>query len=204
MTDYFITAIGTDCGKTLISAIVTRAVQADYWKPVQCGFPTDTEQIKEWMKDDILCHPERFLLTTPASPHLAAAEEKVNIRVSDFIRPAAKGRLVIEGAGGMLVPLNDREYVIDLAGRLRATIILVCNIYLGSINHSLLSIGYLKNSELPVAGIIFNGMETPSTESIIEAASPWPVLLKVRPEQSVDREVIERYAELLRRRLDHS
>ncbi len=200
MKNYFVTAIGTDCGKTFISAILCQALHADYWKPVQAGYPTDTE----WMEGmiDGTCHPEQYLLNTPASPHYAAAQDKVSIRLEDFELPDTEHSLVIEGAGGMLVPLNNKDMVIDLARRFDAPVILVCNIYLGSINHSLLSIDYLKRSGLQVEGIILNGEETPSTEQIIRENCPWPVLLTVRPELNPGKQVINEYAGILSARLD--
>ena len=174
---YFVTAIGTDSGKTVACAILCQALQADYWKPVQAGQPADTDWVRQMIS--YTCHPEAFLLDTAASPHFAAEKENVQISIPALRLPETKRSLIIEGAGGLLVPVNEQEKIIDLARHFDAQVILVCNIYLGSINHSLLSIEYLKRSGLPVAGIIFNGQETPSTEEIITAHSPWPVLLKI-------------------------
>ena len=190
---FFVTAIGTDSGKTVVSAILAQALQADYWKPVQAGRPADSNAVKTLTEGRIKIHPERFFLNTPASPHLAASIDNIKIQLEDFELPESE-RLVVEGAGGMMVPLNDHDLVIDLAEKWNLPIILVCNIYLGSINHSLLSIAYLKQRGLKVAGIIFNGPETPSTESIIEKNSPWPVLFKLRPLKTVTAEKISEIA----------
>lgn len=192
MKRYFVTAIGTGSGKTVVSAILCHALGADYWKPVQAGRPTDTDWVRE--RISYHCHPERYLLNTPASPHYAAEVDGVNISLDDFDLPATNRPLIIEGAGGMLVPLNRQDYVVDLAARLETPIILVCNLYLGSINHSLLSLAWLKTSGLPVAGIVLNGPETPGSEEVIEENSPWPVLLKVRPEKEWTSEVMDSYA----------
>lgn len=188
MERYFVTAIGTDSGKTVVSAALCRQLGADYWKPVQAGRPTDTDWVQTMI--DGTCHPERYLLNTPASPHYAAEQDGVRMSLDDFTLPVTDKPLIIEGAGGMLVPLNETDKVIDLAERFDADVILVCDIYLGSINHSLLSIDYLKQRGLKVKGIIFNGDETPSTESIIEAHSPWPVLGKMRRKGYLDKNTL--------------
>jgi dethiobiotin synthetase len=202
MKKYFVTAIGTDSGKTVISTILCHALKADYWKPVQAGRPTDTEWVQE--RISTRCYPETHLLNTPASPHYAAEVDDLTISLDDFELPETSRPLIIEGAGGMLVPLNKKDKVIDLAARFEAPVILVCNLYLGSINHSLLSLEWLKASGLPVAGIIFNGPETPSSEEIIKAHSPWPVLLTVRPEKEWTPEVLRIYSKELLNGLWHT
>ena len=135
----FVTAIGTDCGKTIASAIITEALQADYWKPVQCGMDETDSQTISKLVPNAKIHPERYALKAPASPHLAAEMEGINIKLEDFKLPAVSNHLVMEGAGGTLVPLNyDGDFVIDLAHRFKAEVIVVANLYLGSINHTLL------------------------------------------------------------------
>ncbi|MCA6079104.1 dethiobiotin synthase [Fulvivirga sedimenti] len=190
---FFVSAIGTDSGKTLISAILARHLNADYWKPIQAGDPRDSEEVARLTGNTLTIHPERYHLKLPASPHLAAKEEGITISLNDFELPST-GNLIVEGAGGLMVPLNDDDLVIDLPLKWNMPIILVCNIYLGSINHSLLSIEYLKNRNANVAGIIFNGPETRSTESIIEQKCPWPVLLRVRKIDNLSGQSIEHYA----------
>ena len=149
--NYFVTAIGTDSGKTLVSAILCKALQADYWKPVQAGYPTDSEMVKSLLPDtDLRIHPETYVSKTPASPHAAAALENVTISLNDFEVPVHTRDLIIEGAGGCLVPLNDRDFVIDLASRFSAEVVLVSNLYLGSINHTLLSWEGIKRRSLPI------------------------------------------------------
>ena len=157
---YFVTAIGTDSGKTLTSAILIAALKGNYWKPVQAGSPTDTETLRDWLSDrSVTYFNEAFCLKKPASPHEAAAEEGINIRIQDIIIPDSEAPLIIEGAGGLMVPLNDREFMVDLAAYLEAEVILVADLYLGSINHTLLSIALLKQRGLKVKGIVFNGMK---------------------------------------------
>ncbi len=188
MKRYFVTAIGTDSGKTVVSAALCQALGADYWKPVQAGRPTDTDWVRTMIDGD--CHPERYLLNTPASPHYAAGVDGVRISLDDFTVPETGRPLVIEGAGGMLVPLNEKDMVIDLAAHLEAEVILVCDLYLGSINHSLLSIDYLKRRGLSVKGIIFNGEPNASSEEIIERHCPWPVLGRIGKRGTLTKEVI--------------
>ncbi len=161
--NYFVTAIGTDSGKTLVSAILTEALQADYWKPIQAGFEegTDKQTVRSLISNaQSVIHPETYLLKLPASPHIAAREENIRIdfnRLLDQFQTFDSSRpLIIEGAGGLLVPLNDSDLVIDLIKKLDAKLILVSRNYLGSINHSLLSAEICRFHELTVAGWVFN------------------------------------------------
>ena len=194
---YFVTSVHTDSGKTLVSAILAEALQADYWKPVQCGVEqTDLKTVKE-LVDNAHCmfFDERYLLKAPLSPHAAAQKEGVEIKLSDFSLPANEGHdLIIEGAGGILVPLNDKNFVIDIAEKFNAEIILVSNIYLGSINHTLLAVNEIKRRRLKVKGIIFNGPENPETEEIILKHSGYKCLLRIRPEEKINHETVMKYS----------
>ncbi len=193
----FITAIGTDSGKTLMSAIVAQAIGADYWKPIQAGLPRDTDTVQALVsREDFRVYPERYLLQMPASPHAAAKAESIQIKVNDFILPTSSS-LVVEGAGGCLVPINDEEFVIDIAIHLKAPILLVANLYLGSINHTLLTLHYLKARKAPLVGIVFNGQANPESERIILHHAGIPCLLRVSQEPNVDRAVVHKYAETL-------
>jgi dethiobiotin synthetase len=170
MSPIFITGIGTDIGKTVVAAIVTEALGAAYWKPVQAGFDqgTDTEWVAArlshaWAR---VVPKEAYKLKLPASPHIAARQENVVIDLEEIrrqfleIRPGPSGYFVIEGAGGLMVPLNESEFIIDLIKRLDAKVIIVSRNYLGSINHSLLTAAVCKAHGLDVAGWIFNGEPT--------------------------------------------
>jgi dethiobiotin synthetase len=193
--NYFITAIHTDSGKTLVSAIICEALKADYWKPVQAGSPTDSETIKSLLTNShTVIHPERYSLRTPASPHAAARIDNISIDINHFTLPQTDRDLVIEGAGGCLVPLNERDFVIDLAGHFGCEVILVSNIYLGSINHTLSTFEALEKRKLPIAGIIFNGPENPDTESIILKHTGLSCLLRIRPEAEITRATVLKYA----------
>lgn len=167
----FLTGIGTEIGKTFCSAIVVEALQADYWKPVQAG---ELDQLdSSWVKAAISngksqFHPEQYLLTEPMSPHAAAKIDGVKLTPADFKVPETDNTLVIEGAGGLMVPLNhDGDMLIDLIAAVADEVILVSKNYLGSINHTLLSIEVLKQRNIRIKGIIFNGEPNPETEAII-------------------------------------
>lgn len=155
-------------GKTVTAACICASGQADYWKPVQAGGLdcTDTDELGK-LVEGIICHPESFRLTLPASPHKAAAHDGISLNVADFVAPKTEKHLVIEGAGGLLVPLNDRETMLDLAIHLDTEIILVIRNYLGSINHSLLTIETLWQRGVDMLGIVFCGHAEPSSEEYI-------------------------------------
>jgi dethiobiotin synthetase len=166
----FVTGIGTGIGKTLISAILVEKLKADYWKPVQSGDldSSDTLKVKSLVSNTIsVFHPEAYRLTQPYSPHKSAAIDGITIEPEKFILPQTSNTLIIEGAGGLMVPLNDWFLMIDLIKQLDAEVILVSQNYLGSINHTLLSIDALKHRHIPIKGIIFNGQEDNSSETFI-------------------------------------
>jgi dethiobiotin synthetase len=182
MRRLFVTGIGTDVGKTVISAILTQKLQADYWKPVQAGDldSTDTMKVSEWVENSkSVIHPEAFRLTQPMSPHAAAERDGVNINLNNIITPETTGDFIIEGAGGLMVPLNQRDLVIDLIPHLQAEVVVVSRHYLGSINHTILSIEALRTRNINIAGIIFNRSENSETESIIESVCEVPILGRI-------------------------
>lgn len=192
--NYFVTAIGTDSGKTVVSAIMCKALNADYWKPVQAGVPSDSDTIRSLLDNKIKVHKERFVFKTPASPHAAAALENVAIHLDDFVEPNHSPDLVIEGAGGCLVPLNDENFVIDLASKFDARVVLVSNMYLGSINHTLLSYEALASRKFKIAGIIFNGPPNKETERIILHHTELPCLMRIDQELTIDSNMISKYS----------
>jgi dethiobiotin synthetase len=195
--NYFVTAIDTDSGKTVASAILCEALQADYWKPVQAGLPLDSDAVKSLVTNDkTIIYPERYFLKTAVSPHAASVLEDIKIELDDFVAPTS-GDLIIEGAGGCLVPLNDHSFVIDLAERFQCAVILVADLYLGSINHTLLTIQELKHRNLPVKGIIFNGEPNPQSERIILHHANIRSILHIEKEKSMTRELIRKYADKL-------
>lgn len=171
----FITGIGTGVGKTIVSAIVTEALQADYWKPIQAGFEdgTDTNEMKELLSNNrSVVHPEVYKFKMAASPHIASREEGIKIDFDKIVKqiPTVKhpANLIVEGAGGIMVPLNDNEFVIDLIEKLQAKVILVSRNYLGSINHSLLTASICKQRNIDVLGWIFNDQYLDYEEEIVK------------------------------------
>lgn len=167
----FVTGIGTEIGKTFCSAIIVEALKADYWKPVQAGELEDLDStwVRNYISNPISeFHDERHLLSQPMSPHAAARIDGISVQLTDFEAPKTDNTLVIEGAGGLMVPLNDHgDMVIDLIERVADEVILVSKNYLGSINHTLLSVELLKSRGLIISGILFNGDSNPETEEII-------------------------------------
>lgn len=195
--NYFVTAIGTNSGKTLISSILVEALQADYYKPIQSGTEDlDYETVEEYSNNNYcIVYPSQFILKTPVSPHHAAKLDHIEIRVSDILWPDTPNTLVIEGAGGILVPINEKgEFMADLIQSIDCEVILVIDIYLGCINHSLLTINELKRRNIKVKGIVFNGDSIPETENIILQESGYRCLLKVNRELVINQEVIKQYA----------
>lgn len=197
--NYFVTAIDTDSGKTLVSAIVCEALEADYWKPVQAGLPRDSQTVKNLVTNTrTIVHPETYLLKTPASPHASAKREGVSISISDIKVPASDRNLVIEGAGGCLVPLNDTELVIDLIKKTAAEVIVVADLYLGSINHTLLTIEALQSRNIKVRGIVFNGESNPESERIILLRTGLSCLLRIDQERHIHPGIVKQYAKTLK------
>lgn len=197
---YFITGISTEVGKTIISAIVTQALKADYWKPVQAGDldNSDSHKVGRLVSNTTTqLHPCSLELETPMSPHAAAEIDGVALSVKNIKRPVTKNHLVIEGAGGLLVPLNNSETILDLV-KPTDKVIVVSRHYLGSINHTLLTIEALKARKLTVFGIIFSGDEHPTTERIIEEMTGVPILGRVEEEPYFDQNVIKEYAQKLK------
>lgn len=197
--NYFVTAIDTDSGKTFVSAIVCEALEADYWKPVQAGLPRDTQTVKNLVTNpNTTVHPEAYLLKTPASPHASAKRDGVKIALSDIKIPQTTRDLVIEGAGGCLVPLNDTEFVVDLITRTNSEAIVVADLYLGSINHTLLTLEALHNRNIKVRGIIFNGESNPESERIILLRSGLRCLLRIDQERHIHPGIVKQYAKTLK------
>ncbi len=196
----FITGIGTDVGKTIASAIITEALEADYWKPIQAGDldTSDSHKIKAYLSNDkTTIHPNSYALNTSASPHLAAELDGVTIDLNKITEPVTNNHLVVEGAGGVFVPINNQDCVVDLI-QLDYKVIVVSRHYLGSINHTLLTIEALQNRKIAIAGILFNGKENQSTESIILNKTGVKCIGRIDEEPYFDKNVIREYADLFR------
>lgn len=168
----FVTGIGTGVGKTVAAAIITEALGADYWKPVQSGFEegTDCNTVQSLISNQqTQFHSEVYKLALPASPHIAAREEGVQININEIIaqQPQTANHLVIEGAGGLLVPINEQQFIADMILALDAQVILVSRNYLGSINHSLLTAEACQQRNIPVLGWLFNDQFMQYEEEIV-------------------------------------
>ncbi len=183
MKGVVIAGIGTDVGKTVVSAVVCEALSADYWKPVQSGIadgPGDSQTVAALLQ----CGPERvhppaYAFKAPLSPHAAAALEGSSVTLERLVAPNTNSPLVVELAGGVLVPLNDEHTNIDLVARLGLPVLVVSRHYLGSINHTLLTLEALRAREIAVMGVIFNGEELPDTERVIARLGQVPVLGRI-------------------------
>jgi len=189
----FVTGIGTGIGKTIVSAILVEKLKADYWKPVQSGDleNSDTSKVKELVSNTITTfHPEAYRLTQPFSPHKSAAIDGITIEPEKILAPVTANWLIIEGAGGLMVPLNSHFLMIDLIKKLGAGVILVSQNYLGSINHTLLSIYTLKQQNIPVRGIIFNGPRDLSSEDYIPGYTGIKLLGNIPEYEIVDKKAI--------------
>lgn len=191
MKKYFVTGIGTDIGKTIVSAVLVEGLKADYWKPIQSGGLdfSDTDFVKSLIKNsNSIFHKESFRLTEPLSPHASARIDNVKITLDKIQIPETNSDLIIEGAGGLMVPLNDYNLmVVDLINYLSSYAIIVSRHYLGSINHTLLTIDYLKNKNISIAGIIFNGDENKESEFAIRNYAPdVPFLGRINQVDQVD------------------
>lgn len=196
----FVTGIGTDVGKTVASAIITQALEADYWKPIQAGDldNSDSHKVKSQItnpKSQIF--ENSYKLNTPASPHLAAAIDGITIDLKKIIEPKTKNHLVIEGAGGVLVPLNNEDCIIDLIQK-DYKVIVVSRHYLGSINHTLLTFEALKSRKIEVAGILFSGDENKASEEIILSKTKAKFIGRIENEPYFDQNVIQYYADKFR------
>ncbi|EOR95651.1 Dethiobiotin synthetase [Arcticibacter svalbardensis MN12-7] len=172
MKPLFITSIDTGIGKTVVSAILTEKLQADYWKPIQSGdlHDSDTLKVQSLVSNSkTVFHPEAYRLTQPFSPHKSADLDGVQISLDQINLPDTLNRLVIEGAGGLMVPLNQNQYMVDLIKKFDAEVILVVRHYLGSINHTLLSLSLLNSLNIPVTRIIVNGPNDEYAEKAIRS-----------------------------------
>lgn len=177
-----VAGIDTDAGKTLVSAILMLGLEAEYWKPIQAGTDptTDTKQVQEWTGIDAgRFHPETYLLENPMSPNEAARREGVEIDTARLVPPETDVPLIIETAGGLHVPVNDDVLFIDLLRDWKLPVVLVSRTYLGSINHTLMSVETLDAHDVPIAGIVFNDGGRPESENSILNFTGLPVLGRV-------------------------
>jgi dethiobiotin synthetase len=196
---FFIAGIGTGVGKTISSAVLCEALKADYWKPVQAGDleDTDTMKVKSLVSNPRSnFHQEAYRLEFPMSPHASAKKSGIRIETNRLIVPVTDNdTLIIEGAGGLMVPLNEDTLYIDIIAQMNAEVIVISRHYLGSINHTLMSVESLINRQIPVKGILFIGDENKETESIILKMSRIPFLGRIPEMKNIDSRTIIKVAE---------
>ncbi|WP_442794984.1 dethiobiotin synthase [Pelobium manganitolerans] len=198
---YFVTGIGTEIGKTLCAAVLTEHLQADYWKPIQSGdlHHTDSMKVAEFISNTkTQIFQEAYRLQQPFSPHHSANLDGVHIELAKIQLPQTQNNLIVEGAGGLMVPLNGKDLIIDLIKKLGLEVILVSKNYLGSINHTLLSIEALRNRGIPIKGIIFNGDRNESTESIILSRTQIHLIANIPTVQKANTATVKHLAQSLK------
>lgn len=194
---YIVAGIGTEIGKTFISSILVEALHAHYWKPIQSGGLeyTDTDTVKGLISNtDSVFYPEAYRLTEPLSPHAAAEIDGIELVLENFELPKTDAPLIVELAGGLMVPLNSQLLNIDLIEKLKLPVILVTRNYLGSINHTLLSVHLLQSRGIKIEGLIFNGVANAATESFILNYTKLPLLAKVEEQSEINKTIVSHYA----------
>jgi dethiobiotin synthetase len=194
---YFITGTDTGVGKTLVSAILTSILQGCYWKPIQSGVAEeipDLEQVKNWTQlSEGHFFPSRYTLQAPLAPDQAAALEKRKLDLDECILPSTPKPLIVEGAGGIYVPLNDQHTMLDLMKKLALPVIIVARGTLGTINHTLLTIEGLRRQEIPIHGVVFNGKLNPANQKAIEKWGQVRTLFQVPFFDTIDASILQRW-----------
>jgi dethiobiotin synthetase len=195
-----IVGIHTGIGKTLCSAIICEATGHDYWKPVQAGSLEDSDSIfvkKNITNPAVKIHPETYRLQTAASPHIAAEIDGLEIKKENIILPRSNNKIVVETAGGLMSPFSKTFFNIDLPIHLNLPVILVSNNYLGSINHTLLSVEALQKRNIKIKGIVFSGKKVESTRSFILEYTQLPLLFSIPYFEKINAETIQTFAKTI-------
>ena len=178
----FVTGTDTGVGKTLVSAWLARNWGAVYWKPIQTGALEDSDSATvERLAPDVTIHPTSVVLQAPLSPHEAARRERTRIDLSALEPPRTEHPLVVEGAGGVMVPINELALMVDLMARLRLPVVVVARSGLGTINHTLMTLEILRRRHVPVLGVVMNGQRNPANRQAIEHFGGTPVLAEIQP-----------------------
>jgi dethiobiotin synthetase len=193
--DLFVTGTDTGVGKTVLSALLVAALNRRYWKPIQTGASegTDRAAVVKWAGVPVeSTHPEAFVFDPPVSPHLAAEQHGERIDIRAILRPVDPHPIVIEGAGGVLVPINDEALMIDLIRHLQAPVVVVARTTLGTINHTLLTVSALRGAKLEVTGVVMVGKENSDNRKAIERYGKVPVVGSIPWLDSIDRSNLQR------------
>lgn len=199
MNKFIVAGIGTEVGKTVVSAILTTCLEGEYWKPIQCGNEEDLDTVLMKKLIDAALYPiheSAYTLKAPLSPHHAARIENISICVEKIVPPQTTRPLIIESAGGIFVPLTAKTLSFDLFKSWNIPWIVVSRHYLGSINHTLLTFDALKRNNISVAGVVFNGHPNHDSENAILEFSQVPILGRLLPESNINQQTIQRYAKL--------
>ena len=199
----FVTSIDTNVGKTVCSSILCAGLGYDYWKPVQCGDLDFSDSMKVKSYSPLTkVHAESFQLNAPMSPHEAAKLENMDISINDFKLPKTE-EIIIEGAGGVMVPLNYKgNMIVELASMFKAKVIIVFKNYLGSINHTLLTIDKVKSVGLDILGLLVVGDEVTSSERIIEDATQMNIIARIPIVDRVNQKWVKEQGLKVKNKLD--
>ena len=199
----FVTSIDTNVGKTVCSSILCAGLGYDYWKPVQCGDLDFSDSMKVKSYSPLTkVHAESFQLNAPMSPHEAAKLESMDISINDFKLPKSE-EIIIEGAGGVMVPLNYKgNMIVELASMFEAKVIIVFKNYLGSINHTLLTIDKVKSVGLDILGLLVVGDEVTSSERIIEDATQMNIIARIPIVDRVNQKWVKEQGLKVKNKLD--
>ena len=199
----FVTSIDTNVGKTVCSSILCAGLGYDYWKPVQCGELDFSDSMKVKSYSPLTkVHAESFQLNAPMSPHEAAKLENMDISINDFKLPKSE-EIIIEGAGGVMVPLNYKgNMIVELASMFKAKVIIVFKNYLGSINHTLLTIDKVKSVGLDILGLLVVGDEVTSSERIIEDATQMNIIARIPIVDRVNQKWVKEQGLKVKNKLD--
>jgi dethiobiotin synthase len=197
VSGFFVTGTDTDVGKTLVSAWLLTQLDGSYWKPIQAGTvpTTDSATVQSLVELPVSrVLPEAYLLPEPMAPHEAARRANIAMDMEKLKLPPHDGLVVVEGAGGLLVPIVDGAYMIDLADALDLPIILVARSTLGTINHTLLSVEAIGRRGLPLAGVVISGPETPHNRAAIERFGKVEVIAEIPQLETVNRDTLKAIA----------
>jgi dethiobiotin synthase len=186
-SDFFVTGTDTNVGKTLLSAVLVAGLKRKYWKPIQTGSCEGTDRETVIKLTGREAYPETYIFEPPVSPHLAAKKQGVTIHLQQIRRPPSKDPMIIEGAGGVFVPINDAEFMLDVMRHLGARIILASRTALGTINHTLLSVLAIRQAKLPLLGVVMIGEENAENRSAIERYGNVPVIGSIPWLETIDR-----------------
>jgi dethiobiotin synthetase len=195
--NFIIVGIHTGIGKTICSAILTEVLGYDYWKPVQAGDldASDSIFIKNHISNPLSkIQEEAYRLTQPMSPHAAAKIDNAEITLDGLKLPFSQNSIIVETAGGIMSPLSDTLVNLDLIKHLGLPVVLVTNDYLGSINHTLLSIEILRGANVPILGLVFSGEKVAATRTFIQQYSGLETLLEIPFFERLDRETLVNFA----------